>query len=55
MNWWEREAGRLVTELIKWSRGEMKGDEKGKTSGKQMEGKDLATDCICEQDRGRHQ
>lgn len=55
MNWWEREAGRLVTELMKWSRREMKGDRKERTSGRQMEGKYLATSWVCEQDRGRHQ
>lgn len=54
MNWWERGTGRLVTGLMKWSRGEMKGEQKGRASGKQMEGKDLATDWVCELDRGKH-
>lgn len=54
MNWWERGTGRPVTGLMKGSTGEMKGERKGRASGKQMEGKDLATDWICEQDRGKH-
>ena len=37
------------------SKKEMQRGGKGRTSGRQIEGRGLATNRVCKQDRGRHQ